>query len=149
MGAKFPVSAEGQVLQPAPPAIVKPGLFTQCILVLAGAADFRADSAAALKFMATSRILLHSAAWFLTILTSFNVLVLLDLMDRVQSTIFYGGVLLLPPASTWSRVRHTGTGQWPLQSRSKPMGLLEAATTTVFSTPTKWWSSLGGCQQWL
>ena len=43
-------------------------------------------------------------------------------MDRVRAQF----CMAVPPASTWSRARHTGTGQWPLRSRSKPMGLFEA-----------------------
>ena len=142
---QLPVSAEGQVLQPAPPAIVKPVLFTQYILVLAGAADFRADSAAAWVEVHghQSDSPAQCSVVYYNFDECFNVLVLLDLMDRVRAQ-FFMAVLLLPPASTWSRARHTGTGQWPLRSRSKPMACLKLrpTTTTVFSTPTKWWSFL-------
>ena len=35
-------------------------------------------------------------------------------------------IIILPPASTWSRARHTGTGQQPLRSRSNPLRLENA-----------------------
>ena len=48
---------------------------------------------------------------------------LLDLLDRVKSG-FFQLSCVLPPASTWSRVRHSELpGQLPLRSRSAPFGL--------------------------
>ena len=36
---------------------------------------------------------------------------------------FFGAILLLPPAASWSRARHTGPGQLPLRSRYFHLGL--------------------------
>ena len=47
----------------------------------------------------------------------------LDLLDRVK-TDFFQLSCVLPPASTWSRARHSELpGQLPLRSRSAPFGL--------------------------
>ena len=49
-------------------------------------------------------------------------LVLLDALDRIRDG-YFDAVILIPPASSWSRVRHSSNGQVPLRSRSHPLGL--------------------------
>ena len=50
-------------------------------------------------------------------------LVVLDVMDRIRGN-FFEAVLLIPPAATWSRARHSlDKEQPPLRSRSQPLGL--------------------------
>ena len=46
----------------------------------------------------------------------------LDLFDRI-SLGFFTAVILIPPMSTWSRVRHQGEGRPPLRSRAHHSGL--------------------------
>ena len=93
MGEK-PEAAEGQFPQSAPSATVKPGLSTQYILVLAGTSDFRADSVAAWLQVhgqsSASSLQCHFIHYNFD--ESIDVLVLLDLMERVRAHVFYGGV---------------------------------------------------------
>ena len=51
-----------------------------------------------------------------------DLLVVLDLLDRVRLG-FFMAVHLVPPASSWSRARHVEGGQWPSRSRAQPLGL--------------------------
>ena len=67
-------------------------------------------------------------------LTHFNfaddhdLVVILKLLDKVRDG-FFQVVLILPPASSWSRARHVGPeGQPPIRSRSRPWGVIEASS---------------------
>ena len=67
-------------------------------------------------------------------LTHFNfaddhdLLIILKLLDKVRDG-FFQVVLVLPPASSWSRARHVGPeGQPPIRSRSRPWGVIEASS---------------------
>ena len=67
-------------------------------------------------------------------LTHFNfgddqdLVVILKLLDKVRDG-FLQVVLILPPASSWSRARHVGPeGQPPIRSRSRPWGVIEASS---------------------
>ena len=57
-----------------------------------------------------------------------DIFVLLDLLDRVQAGVCRA-VILVPPASTWSRARHFGPKKCPLRSRAHPLGLPHLATS--------------------
>ena len=49
-----------------------------------------------------------------------DVLVVLNLLDRIRLGFFHS-VFMVPPAASWSRVRYTeGEGQSPLRTRSQP-----------------------------
>ena len=75
---------------------MKAGLFTQYILVLAGAAYFRADSAAAWVEVHghQSDSPAQCSVVYYNFDECFNVLVLLDLTDRVRAQFFMGGALI-------------------------------------------------------
>ena len=67
-------------------------------------------------------------------LTHFNfaddhdLVVILKLLDKVRDG-FFQVVVILPPASSWSRARHVGPeGQPPIRSRSRPWGVIEASS---------------------
>ena len=67
-------------------------------------------------------------------LTHFNfsddhdLVVILKLLDKVRDG-FFQVVVILPPASSWSRARHVGPeGQPPIRSRSSPWGVIEASS---------------------
>ena len=49
-------------------------------------------------------------------------LVLLDALDRIRDG-YFDAVILIPPASSWSSVRHSSNSQAPLPSRSHPLRL--------------------------
>ena len=54
-----------------------------------------------------------------------DVLKILKLLDKVREG-FFQAVLVLPPASTWSRARHFGPGgQPPVRSRAQPWGITD------------------------
>ena len=55
-----------------------------------------------------------------------DVLVVLDLLDRIRLGFFHS-VFIVPPASSWSRARHSNEpGQLPLRTRSQPLGVIQA-----------------------
>ena len=109
--------------QHASASVVKPGLSTQYMLVLAGTANFRVDSVAAwLEVHAAQLPSLQGGFVHYNFDENIKPLALLDLLTRVQAH-FFTVVIILPPASTWSRSRHTESGQQPLRSRSNPLGL--------------------------
>ena len=112
-----------QTLQTPPAATVKPGLPTQYVLILAGASNFKADSFAGWS-EAHSQLSSFPQCDFVhyNFDERLKILVILDLIDRVRVR-FFCAILLLPPAASWSRARHTGPGQWPLRSWSSPLGL--------------------------
>ena len=57
-----------------------------------------------------------------------DLVVILKLLDKVRDG-FFQVVLILPPASSWSRARHVGPeGQPPIRSRSRPWGVIEASS---------------------
>ena len=59
---------------------------------------------------------------------SHDVLVVLDILDRIKAG-FYHGVFIVPPAASWSRARHAEEGgQTPLRTRSQPFGVVHAAS---------------------
>ena len=61
-----------------------------------------------------------------------ELVVILKLLDKVRDG-FFQVVLILPPASSWSRARHVGPeGQPPIRSRNRPWGLL---TQVLHSIP--------------
>ena len=67
-------------------------------------------------------------------LTHFNfaddhdLVVILKLLDKVRDG-FFQVVLILPPASSWSRARHVGPeGQPPIRSRNRPWGVIDASS---------------------
>ena len=138
-----------EVPQSSPVTFVKPGSSVQYVLVLARAADFTADSVAAWHGIQTQQHLpLQSDFIHYNFDESIDVLVLLDLLDRLRAQ-FFTLVILSPPASTWSRARQTGTGQCRFShfhSRwASPMG--PPTITIASSTPTKPWRCLGGSQR--
>ena len=93
------------------------------MLVLAGTAKFKADSVAAwLEVHAQRQPSSQCDFVHYSFDESIKPLVLLDLLSRVRAH-FFELVIILPPASTWSRARHTGSAQQPLRSRSNPLGL--------------------------
>ena len=54
-----------------------------------------------------------------------DVINILKLLDKVRKG-FFQAVLVLPPASTWSRARHFGRGgQPPVRSRAQPWGITD------------------------
>ena len=53
---------------------------------------------------------------------SSDLLVVLDLCGRIFG--FFMTIVLVPPAFTWSRVRHHGSGQPPTRSRAHTAGVL-------------------------
>ena len=57
-----------------------------------------------------------------------DIFVVLDLLDRVQAGVSRA-VVLVPPASTWSRARHFGPIKCPLRTRAHPLGLPSLATS--------------------
>ena len=57
-----------------------------------------------------------------------DIFVVLDLLDRVQAGVFRA-VILVPPASTWSRARHFGPIKCPLRTRAHQLGLPNLATS--------------------
>ena len=67
---------------------MKPGLSTQYVLVLAGAADFRADSVAAWHGVQTQHLPLQCDFVHYNFDEGVNVLVRLDLLDRLRAQFF-------------------------------------------------------------
>ena len=57
-----------------------------------------------------------------------DLVVILKLLDKVRDG-FFQVVLILPPASSWSRARHVGPeGQPPIRSRNRPWGVIDASS---------------------
>ena len=66
-----------------------------------------------------------------------DLVVILKLLDKVRDG-FFQVVLILPPASSWSRARHVGpVGQPPIRSRSRPWEGYRSKFCTVFQTSTR------------
>ena len=61
---------------------------------------------------------------------SHDMLVILDLLDRIRLGIFHSVFIILPAAS-WSRARHADSaGQLPVRTRSQPFGVVRTTSET-------------------
>ena len=61
---------------------------------------------------------------------SHDVLVILDLLDRIRLGFFHS-VFIIPPAASWSRARHADSaGQFPVRTRSQPFGVVHSTPET-------------------
>ena len=122
-----PVSppAVGTVAAPCPalPTCVKLDVSTYRIFLMSTGVDVGADLVAAWRKGSQTQAQ-HSPCQLLHYNCSHThePLVLLDALDRIRDG-FFDAVILIPPASSWSRVRHSSNGQVPLRSRSHPLGL--------------------------
>ena len=133
-GATLQEVASKQVLQPTLSATVKPGLSTQYILVLAGAANFRADTVTStlpcdiVHYNFDGRI---------------NILVILDLIVPRTGTFFQGGSAVTDSRNLVSRQTH--------RDRAMATPISQASTVSMRShfqrrglSSAELWKYLGG-----
>ena len=117
--------AAGTVAVPCPefPTCVKLGIPTYPIFLMSTGVDVRADLVAAWSKGSQTQAQ-HRPCQVLHYNCSraHEPLVLLDALDRIRDG-YFDAVILIRPASSGSRVRHSSNGQAPLRSRSHPLGL--------------------------